>query len=70
MSLNSFDYIHIPQSLGLLRKLRYLNMYFVGFEGDIPSKLENLSSLRYLDLSGNQLQGSIPSSLGYLSALQ
>eukprot|EP01018_Ginkgo_biloba_P031065 Gb_41187 [translate_table: standard] len=66
LSLNSFDFIKIPQSLGLLRNLTYLNMSYSGLEGDVPSELGNLSSLH---LSGNELQGSIPPSMGNLLSL-
>ncbi|KAJ9693375.1 hypothetical protein PVL29_012228 [Vitis rotundifolia] len=51
LSFNSFDDIPIPQFLGCLKNLQYLNLSCAGFSGAIPSNLGNLSNLQYLDLS-------------------
>ncbi|KAL5827333.1 hypothetical protein ACOSQ3_019164 [Xanthoceras sorbifolium] len=51
LSLNTFDDIPIPEFLGSLENLHYLNLSTSGFSGAVPSKLGNLSRLQYLDLS-------------------
>ncbi|XP_019090928.1 PREDICTED: receptor-like protein 12 [Camelina sativa] len=50
----------IPDSIGLLKELRNLNMSSNGFTGHIPSSLANLTNLESLDLSQNKISGSIP----------
>ncbi|XP_010479171.1 PREDICTED: receptor like protein 30-like [Camelina sativa] len=50
----------IPDSVGLLKGLRILNMSSNAFTGHIPSALANLTSLESLDLSQNKISGSIP----------
>ncbi|RVW45255.1 putative leucine-rich repeat receptor-like protein kinase [Vitis vinifera] len=50
LSMNNFGGIPIPEFIGLLEKLRYLNLSGASFGGPIPPQLGNLSSLRYLDL--------------------
>ncbi|RVW80278.1 Receptor like protein 30 [Vitis vinifera] len=42
--------IPIPEFIGSLEKLRYLNLSGASFGGPIPPQLGNLSSLHYLDL--------------------
>ena len=53
LSFNKFQGISIPDFLGSLQSLRYLNLSHAGFSGMIPHQLGNLSRLRYLDLSSN-----------------
>ncbi|XP_010479189.1 PREDICTED: receptor-like protein 12 [Camelina sativa] len=59
----------IPDSVGLLKELRILNMSNNAFTGHIPSSLANLTNLESLDLSQNKISGEIPSELGALSSL-
>ncbi|KAK7380601.1 hypothetical protein VNO78_33116 [Psophocarpus tetragonolobus] len=67
---NSFYGSHIPEFLGSLRNLRYLDLSRCGFGGKIPSKFGSLSHLKFLNLAWNNLEGSIPHQLGNLSMLQ
>nr|CAB3490071.1 unnamed protein product [Digitaria exilis] len=41
----------VPEFLGLLKNLRYLNLSGMTFTGEVPPQLGNLSKLHYLDLS-------------------
>ncbi|XP_004295505.1 PREDICTED: LRR receptor-like serine/threonine-protein kinase GSO1 [Fragaria vesca subsp. vesca] len=50
LSWNDFKGIHIPNFLGKLKSLRYLNLSYAAFSGEIPHFLGNLSNLNYLDL--------------------
>ncbi|CAK9175123.1 unnamed protein product [Ilex paraguariensis] len=58
LSMNNFGGIRIPEFLGSLTKLRYLNLSSASFGGTIPPNLGNLSTLRYLDLEDN-LESSV-----------
>ncbi|XP_010492466.1 PREDICTED: receptor-like protein 12 [Camelina sativa] len=60
----------IPDSVGLLKELRILNMSNNAFTGHIPSSLANLTNLESLDLSQNKISGEIPPALGTLSSLE
>ncbi|KAG9441596.1 hypothetical protein H6P81_017450 [Aristolochia fimbriata] len=51
LSLNAFAGVKIPDFLGSLKELRYLNLSRAGFAGSIPHRLGNLSNLESLDLS-------------------
>ncbi|WVZ13731.1 hypothetical protein V8G54_011297, partial [Vigna mungo] len=70
LSHNDFRDTHIPEFLGYLRHLKYLDLSSCGFGGRIPSQLASLSHLEYLNLAFNSLNGSIPYQLGNLSQLQ
>ncbi|PPS05822.1 hypothetical protein GOBAR_AA14811 [Gossypium barbadense] len=60
----------LPQSIGNLKFLTYLELSYCNFFGPIPSSIANLSSLVNLDLAGNKLSGSIHSSLFTLPSLK
>ncbi|KAJ0037976.1 hypothetical protein Pint_23918 [Pistacia integerrima] len=51
LSLNNFNDIPVPEFLGSLDNLQYLNLSKSGFSGVVPSSLGNLSGLQYLDVS-------------------
>ncbi|XP_050240935.1 receptor-like protein EIX2 [Quercus robur] len=53
LSQNNFNNIPIPEFIGSLQYIEYLNLSNANFRGPIPSSLGNLSHLEYLDLSGN-----------------
>ncbi|CAM0947863.1 unnamed protein product [Alopecurus aequalis] len=50
LSGNGFQKIQIPEFVGSLHKLRYLDLSMSMFIGRIPPQLGNLSNLRYLNL--------------------
>ncbi|KAL7219761.1 hypothetical protein ACSBR2_012762 [Camellia fascicularis] len=50
LSLNDFKGTPIPEFIGMLKNLRYLNLSSASFSGEIPSLLGNLSDLNLLDL--------------------
>nr|XP_048329780.1 receptor-like protein EIX2 [Ziziphus jujuba var. spinosa] len=53
LSLNAFIDNPIPEFLGSLKNLQYLNLSNAGFSGAIPQNLGNLSSLQYFDLDNS-----------------
>ncbi|KAH1206857.1 Receptor-like protein EIX2 [Glycine max] len=69
LSWNSFQGRGIPEFLGSLSNLRYLDLSYSDFGGKIPTQFGSLSHLKYLDLGRNSLEGSIPRQLGNLSQL-
>ncbi|KAL6221011.1 hypothetical protein ACLB2K_008763 [Fragaria x ananassa] len=50
LSGNDFQGLRIPSFFGKLTSLRYLNLSYASFVGEIPPALGNLSNLIYLDL--------------------
>lgn len=60
----------IPSSLGLLNRLRVLDLSGNKFEACLPDSLGNLSRLLKLDLSFNAFGCRIPESLGGLQSLE
>ncbi|XP_042973978.1 putative receptor like protein 25 [Carya illinoinensis] len=59
----------IPESIGNLRGLHFLNLSNNVLTGHIPPSLANLTELESLDLSKNNLSGEIPQQLTQLTFL-
>jgi hypothetical protein len=59
----------IPQALGDLQQLTYLNLNDNQIEGSIPETLGGLQQLTILALYGNRIEGSIPETLAGLKQL-
>ena len=53
LAFNYFYYSQISSGFGRFAKLRYLNLSWSNFEGQVPLKLSHLSQLSSLDLSRN-----------------
>ncbi|KAF8377990.1 hypothetical protein HHK36_029323 [Tetracentron sinense] len=60
---------YLPDSIGHLKKLRFLRLNRNSFWGSIPTSIGSLSFLKELDLSVNHMNGTIPKSVGQLSEL-
>ncbi|KAI4299952.1 hypothetical protein L6164_033372 [Bauhinia variegata] len=70
LSNNIFlDINHLPEFIGYLTHLKYLNLSGLNCGGRIPHEFGNLSRLQYLDLSFNSLRGRIPDQLWHLTSL-
>ncbi|KAJ0966683.1 hypothetical protein J5N97_023600 [Dioscorea zingiberensis] len=73
-SSNDFGGSQIPEFIGSITSLTYLNLSNAGFHGGIPSHLGNLTSLRYLDLNSfyslHELHAHSVQWLSSLSGLQ
>ncbi|KAK6265582.1 hypothetical protein QUC31_016419 [Theobroma cacao] len=69
LSNNAFEGIPIPQFLGSIESLRYLNLSNAGFGGLVPHQLGNLSSLRYLNLYADDKDHLHVANLQWLSGL-
>ncbi|GKV44954.1 hypothetical protein SLEP1_g52090 [Rubroshorea leprosula] len=59
----------LPESIGDLKSLQYLNLPQCNLEGSIPASIGNLRQLTSLGLFSNNLSGQIPSSLANLTQL-
>ncbi|KAJ3072061.1 hypothetical protein HDU98_004379 [Podochytrium sp. JEL0797] len=59
----------IPDEIGLLQSLEFLNFANNALEGLIPAGIGRLKKLRVLALEGNRLQGPIPRELGQCCGL-
>lgn len=68
LSSNNFQG-EIPEEIGQLRSLHFLNFSRNAFTGSIPSSMGKLEQLESLDLSVNNLQGQIPTQLASLNFL-
>ncbi|KAM5586997.1 hypothetical protein ABKV19_005771 [Rosa sericea] len=70
LSQNDFQRVHIPKFIGQLKSLRYLNLSYSYFAGEIPSFLGNLSNLNYLDLKSSRVSSKNLNWLSHLSSLK
>ncbi|TYI73042.1 hypothetical protein E1A91_D07G102300v1 [Gossypium mustelinum] len=72
LSMNHFE--KIPEFIGSLAELTYLNLSYSPLTGFIPHQLGNLSRLLYLDLSNGDFEHSLTSDnlewLSHLSSLK
>lgn len=60
----------LPNTLGNLRRLRFLALRNNAFSGVVPTTLGNLDTLQTLLLDSNSFSGSVPAQLGALRNLQ
>ncbi len=56
----------IPDAIGRLTALQYLQMSSIGLKGEIPKSFANLTQLKLLDLGNNELTGEVPAFLSDL----
>ncbi|XP_027355874.1 phytosulfokine receptor 2-like [Abrus precatorius] len=60
----------ISSSLGLLDKLKVLDLSFNHLQGELPSELSRLKQLKVLDFSHNMLSGPVVGALSGLQSIQ
>ncbi|XP_034710522.1 receptor-like protein EIX2 [Vitis riparia] len=70
LSWNSFEGLQIPEFLGSLTGLRYLNLSNAGLTGDVPRQLGKQSTLQYLDIGGISLDTENLDWISSLSVLE
>ncbi|KAK1437337.1 hypothetical protein QVD17_03128 [Tagetes erecta] len=68
LSVNKFEG-DIPDTMGELRSLRFLNLSHNSLTGGIPVNMKNLVELQHLDLCCNKIVGKIPAQLVSLTFL-
>ncbi|WP_437400077.1 leucine-rich repeat domain-containing protein [Flagellimonas lutimaris] len=60
----------LPDELGYLLNLQFLDLTHQNIMGPIPNTLGNLRELRWLEMDNNQLTGPIPGTFGYLTNME
>ncbi|KAL7587330.1 hypothetical protein Lser_V15G37585 [Lactuca serriola] len=60
----------IPEFIGSLKQLTYLNLFDAGFEGIIPPQIGNLSNLKVLNLGSNFLKADEMALISRLPSLE
>ncbi|XP_037451225.1 receptor-like protein EIX1 [Triticum dicoccoides] len=70
LGCNRFDKVQIPEFMGSLHKLRYLDLSASQFIGRIPPQLGNLSNLRYLSLGSDDTYSTDITWLSRLTSLE
>ncbi|XP_020412996.1 probable inactive leucine-rich repeat receptor kinase XIAO [Prunus persica] len=69
LSFNYFSLSKIPDFIGSLSNLRYLDLSYASFGDEIPNQLENLTHLEYLDLRSYSDYPIYAKNLNWLSNL-
>ncbi|XP_039119862.1 receptor-like protein 19 [Dioscorea cayenensis subsp. rotundata] len=69
LSMNNFEICPIPDFIGSLANLKYLNLSNARFSGIIPHTLGKLSRLRYLDLTTYYFTNLKANNLHWLSGM-
>ncbi|KAM1416464.1 hypothetical protein ACFX2I_008010 [Malus domestica] len=69
LRMNYFNRSQIPDFIGSLSNLRYLDLSYSFFGGQIPNQLGNLTHLQYLDLTFNDFKVKNLNWLTHLSSL-
>lgn len=69
LGLNNLDG-EIPNTIGNLTALTYLNLQVNNLRGEIPVTIEKMQKLTGMDLEFNALTGNIPKEIGNLTSLK
>lgn len=60
----------IPESIGNLKNLTYLNLAFNKINGEVPHSITKLAKLKVLKLEMNVIMGELPNEIGNLTSLE
>ncbi|KAM3394389.1 hypothetical protein P3S68_003391 [Capsicum galapagoense] len=64
------NHVNLSQEMTHLHRLKFLDLSFNSFSGEVPSWFEFLHQLQVLNLGNNSFTGSIPSSFSNISTLE
>ncbi|GAX10519.1 hypothetical protein FisN_21Lh225 [Fistulifera solaris] len=59
----------IPKTIGNLKDLRQIGIYFCNLEGSIPEEVFAATKLEYINFQNNSLAGNLPTKIGELKSL-